>query len=181
MRKFILAVCIIALTFVGASEVPGFVPAQTVNAWDDKTDLYLDQFCGDGHIELNGNEWLYRRPDGTIDYNYNGLVKYQGYYFVVRYGKVPTYMSGLCRLRTEQTNPNGTLISSTVRNVTVYIACGRVLTEFSGIVPYNGDSSHKKGEYYISHGIWKWDYTGYYSDENHSYYIGSGIVMYRYH
>ena len=109
-----------------------------------------------GLANYSGNVWRYQ-VNGTVQWNYTGLVQYYGTWYYVEKGTLNWNYTGL-------TNYYGTWY---------YVENGRLNWGYTGLTNYYGTW------YYVEKSVLNWNYTGHVEFLGHKYYVENGVMVRR--
>ena len=110
-----------------------------------------------GLANYGGNVWRYQ-VNGTVQWNYTGLVQYYGTWYYVEKGTLNWNYTGL-------TNYYGTWY---------YVENGRLNWGYTGLTNYYGTW------YYVEKGVLNWGYTGLTNYYGTWYYVEKGVLNWGY-
>ena len=110
-----------------------------------------------GLANYGGNVWRYQ-VNGTVQWNYTGLVQYYGTWYYIEKGTLNWNYTGL-------TNYYGTWY---------YVENGRLNWGYTGLTNYYGTW------YYVEKGVLNWKYSGLTNYYGTWYYIESGVLNWGY-
>ena len=110
-----------------------------------------------GLANYGGNVWRYQ-VNGTVQWNYTGLVQYYGTWYYVEKGTLNWNYTGL-------TNYYGTWY---------YVENGRLNWGYTGLTNYYGTW------YYVEKGVLNWNYTGLTNYYGTWYYVEKGVLNWGY-
>ena len=110
-----------------------------------------------GLANYGGNVWRYQ-VNGTVQWNYTGLVQYYGTWYYIEKGTLNWNYTGL-------TNYYGTWY---------YVENGRLNWGYTGLTNYYGT------RYYVEKGVLNWGYTGLTNYYGTWYYVEKGVLNWGY-
>ena len=110
-----------------------------------------------GLANYGGNVWRYQ-VNGTVQWNYTGLVQYYGTWYYIEKGTLNWNYTGL-------TNYYGTWY---------YVENGRLNWGYTGLTNYYGTW------YYVEKGVLNWNYTGLTNYYGTWYYVEKGVLNWNY-
>ena len=110
-----------------------------------------------GLANYGGNVWRYQ-VNGTVQWNYTGLVQYYGTWYYIEKGTLNWNYTGL-------TNYYGTWY---------YVENGRLNWGYTGLTNYYGTW------YYVEKGVLNWGYTGLTNYYGTWYYVENGVLNWGY-
>ena len=133
-----------------------------------------------GLVLFNGN-WYYVN-NGVIDWNYSNIVEYNGSWYYVHNGMIDWSINTLARVNGQgpwYQITNGTLNwkysgLSFYNGVWYYVNKGKVDWSFNGLVEYNGNW------YYVHNGIIDWSYNKLIWYNGSWYYVHDGMIHWDY-